>query len=112
MAKQLSSSSFQTAAIIAIALIGLSLVTSATGFGIGLGTGKNPTAESDTTGCYTSDSGSNIYVSGVCTDFDGSFKETCALPNSVEESRCDVSSCKTEIIDCPSGYTCQNGACV
>jgi len=118
MAKQLLSSNFQIAAVVAVALIGLSLLTTTTGFGIGhdplanRGISSIPTFETTGSGvCTTDDSGDNIFVSGSCTDAVGSSKEVC-LGNTIEESYCKSNSCLINYINCPFGYACRNGACV
>lgn len=117
MARVLSSN-IQTAAVIAVALIGLSLVATTTGFGIGFnptadrGTQSLPTFETSGGGtCSTDDGEDNIFVSGSCTDSVGSNNEVC-LGNTLEESYCKYNSCTVNYINCPFGYACQNGACV
>ena len=120
MAKQLLSNNCQIAAVVAVALIGLSLITSATGFGVGFdsttlnrGSAGAITPEIDgSVTCTTTDGGSNLYVNGFCTDSHDTKREVCLSSGELEESYCVSNMCLTEIINCPKDYSCQQGACV
>ncbi len=120
MAKQLLSNNFQIGAIIAVALIGLSLITNATGFGTGYdpkgldrGSAGEITPQIDSSiPCTTTDGGSNLNVNGFCTDSSDTRREICLVNGELEESYCISNVCHTEIINCPKGYNCQNGACI
>lgn len=120
MANKLLSNNFQIGAIVAIALIGLSLITNATGFGVGFdstiasrGSAGAITPQIDSSIiCTTTDGGSDIFINGFCTDSSATKREVCLVDGELEESYCTYNSCITEIINCPKGYSCELGTCV
>lgn len=74
-------------------------------------------------GCYDPDSidpGSEIYTKGTCTDLNGPHDDYCNYdsdPPRLIEMQCSatigmgLSSCMEAPINCPTGFTCQEGAC-
>jgi len=64
--------------------------------------------------CTDSDGGDVIMTKGTCTDNLGSFTDGCSSDYfSVYETQCGVGDvCKNNLVPCPSGYKCSDGACV
>jgi len=72
-------------------------------------TDTDPT-NSDVTGQYPY--GKNIYKKGLTTVGTNTKPDTCFDTSKVIENYClDEDTGNTELIDCPSGYTCDEGAC-
>jgi len=61
--------------------------------------------------CTDSDGGKNIYVKGTTTFRGQVYTETCETSTVVNEYYCQNGEMMTETPTCPSGYTCQDGAC-
>lgn len=75
---------------------------------------NNPTPTPDTSNCFDSDYGRDIYTLGICESeitMTG-VQDTCASLTSVYEKFCDYDgTCGSEAINCPTGWFCINGIC-
>jgi hypothetical protein len=60
--------------------------------------------------CSDSDDGKDELVKGICTDAQ-EFQDTCDGSSRVFEYYCGDNGCATEVISCPVGMICKNGAC-
>jgi hypothetical protein len=82
----------------------------------------NPGNQTNQTSCTDSDGGDNIYVYGVTTNSSSSVNDTCIVSasnyaptlssNTLREYVCLGSTIDDNIHTCPTGQTCNNGACV
>ena len=63
--------------------------------------------------CTDTDGGENYYVYGECTDSRGAFKQDTCYNGKLYEYYCSNKECTSSFYGytCPTGYTCQNGAC-
>lgn len=66
--------------------------------------------------CSDSDNGNNIYTQGRCLSLRNSGTDTCNSDGTLTEYYCSKSKgnpqCLSTTVNCPTGYACQNGACV
>jgi hypothetical protein len=63
--------------------------------------------------CTDSDGGKEALVAGTCATSDYSMTDFCTEKGQVEEYFCNPQGgCDSAAMDCPSGNSCSNGACV
>lgn len=62
--------------------------------------------------CYDTDGGNNIFVYGNCTDSNGTTYVDNCLGGAIREYHCVGGACILNQTSCPSGYSCDQGACV
>ena len=104
-----TNNAFQIATIVVIALLGLSLVVSTTGFGVTkLGTG----ASDATPICTDSDDGYGANLRGTCSNNNGDFTDYCVSENQLNEYFCMNYNCEVNIVTCGPDRTCVDGRCI
>lgn len=105
---------FHTAAIVAVAILGISIIASTTGFGIGFnqenyrGQSGTPSA---TTFCTDTDDGFGTAKQGICENNNGEFKDNCVSQSAVNEYSCLEYECVADIVNCGPGKACRDGSC-
>jgi hypothetical protein len=61
--------------------------------------------------CTDSDGGNNPYVKGTVTLDSQTYTDSCSTINTLKEYYCANDQIQNYMVICPSGYTCQDGAC-
>src|SRR3989338_9593609 len=100
----LTKSTIGTAAILAVAVLAVSLFAN-------VGTGAYI---SKVQLCKDSDGGLNTNIAGTCSGTGGTFTDKCSSTDTevIEYSCLNTSECTVKALECGSGKTCVNGACV
>ncbi|VVC03435.1 Uncharacterised protein [Candidatus Bilamarchaeum dharawalense] len=73
---------------------------------------SNVTTEPITPSCTDNDGGANILTKGKVISDTGTFVDYCTNSNSISEYSCSGAALVSEVIACPKGTACSNGACV
>jgi len=61
--------------------------------------------------CTDSDGGNNPYVKGTVTLGSQTYTDSCSTTNTLKEYYCANNQIQNYMVICPTGYTCQDGAC-
>lgn len=61
--------------------------------------------------CSDTDGGTDRYVRGTTSNSQGSQTDVCWTSTSVHEFFCSGNNIMDDVLDCPSGYICSDGAC-
>ena len=61
--------------------------------------------------CTDSDGGNNPYVKGTTTLGSQTYTDSCSTTNTLKEYYCANNQIQNYMVICPTGYTCQDGAC-
>lgn len=103
------------AALIAVVLIGLSMVASYTGLGFGVATDVyrgEVTEPSSVQFCSDSDEGlGGVARAGTCRNYNGDFTDYCVSETSINEYFCQEYNCEANIVNCGPGNVCRDGRC-
>ncbi len=62
--------------------------------------------------CGESDNGFDIYNKGVCETWDQRLEDHCNDDGTLTEKYCEDGEITWKSVNCPSGYVCDDGACV
>ncbi len=100
--------------VAAIAFIGIIYQNNLSGLAVKSYTpqeGEGQLAVLTTAACSETDNGFDVFVKGTCKKGSRQYTDYCS-GGGIVESVCDGNKCILNATACPSGYTCNNGACI